>query len=163
MAKYVLADGDTAAAFLAGFNGNSDQAFAAQVAGGTTFRATKTLTSAAAATPVSILSASLVTGTQKAYITDVLLTVNGATAWTDSTGTIVTIQDTAVAPVVGITYAKAQLTGNCVLGKIATGVTLAAPVLLGTGFTAAKGLDIVADSDFDAGSDIVVTVCGFIA
>ena len=29
MAKYVLADGDTAAAFLAGFNNNSDQAYAA--------------------------------------------------------------------------------------------------------------------------------------
>ncbi len=126
---------------------------------GLPFRKTKTLTAAAAATAIHVLTDAEV-GTKTAYVHQIILEVSGATAWTDSTGTIVTVQDTAA--VVGATYAKAQLTGSAVLGLFSTGVTLAAPIKAGTGFTAAKGLDIVADHNFAAGSDIIVTVVGFI-
>jgi hypothetical protein len=120
-----------------------------------------TLTSAAAATPVDILTDVQVdTGT--VFITDFLLNVNGGTAWTDTTGTVVTVQDTNGTPVVGITAAKAQLTGNAILDLLSTGITLGDAIIDGTGFTATKGLQIVADSDFDAGSDIIVTVSGYV-
>ena len=119
-------------------------------------------TAATAGTAVHILTDAEV-GSKKAYVTGAILKVDGATAWTDSTGTVVTVQDTNGSPVVGLTYAKAQLTGNAVLVLGSTGVTIGDAVSDGSGFTAAKGLDIIADSNFDAGSDIKVTVFGFIA
>lgn len=130
---------------------------------GRMFSATVSLTAAAAATPVVILAASEVTGGKKAYVTDFLLSVNGGTAWTDSSGTIVTLQDSAASPVVGATFAKAQLTSQAQLGKLTAGCTLGAPIRTGAGFTANKGLAIAADSDFDAGSTISITVTGYIA
>lgn len=130
---------------------------------GRPFRKTVTLTAAAAGTAVPIVAASEVTGSNKVFITDVLINVGGGTAWTDSTGTVITIQDTAASPVVAVTAAKAQLTANAILGKHSVGITLAAPIITGVGLTAAKGLSVIADSNFDAGSDLYVTVVGFIA
>ena len=129
--------------------------------GGRHFHKTVTLTSAAAATPVNILT-DVEVGTGVAYIDTFLLNVNGATAWTDSTGTIVTVQDTNGTPIVGITAAKAQLTGNALLDFLETGITVGDAIKDGTGFTATKGLDIVADSDFDAGDDIIITISGVV-
>jgi len=122
-----------------------------------------TLTAADASTPVVIVAASEVTGGKKVYVTDFLLSVNGGTAWTDSTGTVVTLQDTADVPVVGVSFAKAQLASQAQLTKLTAGGTLAAPIRTGVGFTANKGLAIAADSDFDAGSDISIVVTGYIA
>lgn len=130
---------------------------------GKPFRKVATLTSALATTPVDILTDAEVGAGKKAYITSFLAVVNGAVAW-EGDGTIVTVQDTNGTAVVGITMAKAQLTSAALLDLLATGVTLGDAVALGTGFTAAKGLVIVADDAFGTGgSDIVVTVCGFIA
>ena len=129
---------------------------------GKPFFQTATLTSAAAATPVDILTDAQVGATGTVVITGFLLNVNGGTAWTDTTGTVVTVQDTAGTPVVGITAAKAQLTANAILGQLSTGITLGDAIIDGTGFTAGKGLQIVADSDFDAGSDIIVSVSGYV-
>ena len=157
MAKIVLANGDTGLTIRGGINTMMTELYS-----GLSFRSVKTLTSAAAATPVEIISAATIGAGRKAYVTSILLTVSGATAWTDSTGTIVTIQDTNGSPVLGATFAKAQLTGNAVLSHLSAGV-LSVPILTGVGFTTAKGLTISADSDFDAGSDIIVTVCGYIA
>jgi hypothetical protein len=128
---------------------------------GRLFRKTVTLTSVAAGTAVHIVTDAQVDVAEKVFVTDFLLSVNGATAWTDSTGTVVTLQDTAA--VVAATFAKAQLTGNAQLGKHSTGVTLGTPMRTGVGLTADKGIDVIADSNFDAGSDITITVCGFIA
>lgn len=118
---------------------------------------------AAAATPVHVLTAADVGAGRKAFVTGMLLNVGGATAWTDDTGTVVALQDTADTPVNLLSAAKAQLTGNANLGLLSTGVTLGAPILTGVGATAAKGIDIVADDDFTAGSTINVTVFGFIS
>lgn len=127
---------------------------------GVPFFMVKTLTAASAATPVAILTDVQVGAGKKVYIDNVLLNVAGGTAWTDATATIVTIQDTAA--VVGATYAKAQLTGNAIICLIQAGITLAAPVLTGVGFTTAKGISIVGNGNFAAGSNIIVTVTGFI-
>lgn len=130
---------------------------------GRPFRKTVTLTAAAAGTAVPIVAAGEVTGSNKVFIRGFLLQVDGGTAWSDSTGTVVTLQDTAASPVVAATFAKAQLGANAILFPHSTGVTLGDPIGLGAGLTAAKGLDIIADSNFDAGSNIVVTVWGDIA
>lgn len=130
---------------------------------GRPFRATQTLTAAAAATPVNLVAAGSVTGGKKIYVTDFIVTVNGATPWTDLTATEVYLQDTNGTPVKAATIDKDGLTASAVLGKFTSNVTIQTPMSLGTGLTANKGLDVVADGNFAAGSDLVVTVCGFIA
>jgi hypothetical protein len=123
---------------------------------------TATLTAAAAATPVPVIPAASVGAGKKIYVTDVILTVNGATAWTDVTATVVNLQDTADTPVVLSTYAKAGLTGNATLGTLGSNITPGTPLRTGVGLTTAKGLDIAADANFAAGSNIIVTVVAFI-
>lgn len=126
------------------------------------FRKTITLTSAAAATPVSILSETEVNG-GTVYIDSVILNVTGATAWTDSTGTVVRIKDTTGTPNVVVSYAKANVTGNAVLLIGSTGVTSGSQIIQGAGVALGKGLVADADSNFDAGSDIKITVIGHIS
>ena len=130
---------------------------------GLPFRKTVTLTAAAAGTPVEIVADTSVTGSNKIFITGLLVSVGGTTAWTDATATIVTIQDTADTPVVAVTIAKAQLTSQAQLGMLSTGVTLGTTVRTGVGLTAAKGLVVTGDANFTAGSDLSVTVFGYIA
>ena len=127
---------------------------------GAWFKRTATLTAAAAATPVHVLTAADV-GDKTAYVMGAFIK-NGATAWTDTTATVVKVQDTADTPVVGATIAKAGLTANACLTLGSSNVTIGDPVALGTGFTAEKGIDVVADAVFAAGSDLEVTIFGYI-
>lgn len=120
------------------------------------------LTAAAAATPVAVIPAAQVPAGKKFYLLGFLLSVGGATAWTDATATVVKLQDTNGTPVVAASIAKAQLTGNAQLGMLSTGVTLGTDVRTGVGLTAAKGLNIVGDAVFAAGSTITVTAFGVI-
>jgi hypothetical protein len=129
---------------------------------GVPFRKTVTLTAAAAATSVSILTEAEVNG-GTVYIDDAILAVTGATAWTDSSGTVVRLKDTTTSPNVVISYAKAQVTGNATLWPFTTGATAGAQIKQGAGVAIGKGLVIDADSNFDAGSDIKMTVTGFIS
>lgn len=134
----------------------------AEEAGGEFVMGVATLTAAAAATPVHVIAAAKVPAGKKFYLLDFLLSVGGATAWTDSTATVVTLKDTAASPVLAVSVAKAQLTSQAQLGKLSTGVTLQTNVRTGVGLTAAKGLDIVADAVFAAGSDITITAFGIV-
>jgi len=132
---------------------------------GIPFHRVITLLSASAGTAVDILTDAEVTAIGAAavvYVTSLLLKVDGATAWTDSTGTIVTVQDTEASPVVGASYAKTQLVGNAILNLTDTGVTLTGPISTGVGFTAGAGIVAIADSDFDAGSNMKIMVSGYI-
>jgi hypothetical protein len=130
-------------------------------AGGVAFRKTVTLAPAAAATGTVILADTDVGASHTVFITDILVNVGGATAWTDVTATIVKIQDTSA--VVGVTIAKAGLTANAALFKNTANVTLGAPILTGVGFTLGKGIKVVGDALFSAGSTLNVTVVGFLA
>lgn len=126
--------------------------------GNRAFSRTCTLTSAAGATAVHCLAAADVPSGAKAYLTGMIAKVNGSTAY----GTIANcyVKDTASSPVTMVTMAAAGLTANAVLTLgSASNVTLADPVALGTGATAAKGLDIVCNAT-GTGSDLVVTVVG---
>ena len=127
--------------------------------GGRFFKKTATLTSAAAATPVHLLTAAEVGAGKKAYISKMYFSVDGATAW--GTTATVTVQDTAASPVVGATVAVAGLTANAMIDEGNTNVTLAAPVADGAGFTTAKGIDIAANAN-GTGSNLLVTVFGCI-
>lgn len=142
------------------FDNNADAEKADILPFGTPFKATATLTSAAAATPVTLLADSAVGAGKKVYITGFFAKVNGATVW--ATTANVYVKDNAGSPVTAITMAVAALTANAFVGLTTTNITVADPVALNTGLTAAKGLQLVANAN-GTGSDLVVTVTGFIA
>jgi hypothetical protein len=130
---------------------------------GVFFKRTATLTATGAATPVELLAAADVGTGRTAYVLGIIAKVNGGTAWTGGTGTIVTIQDDAGTPVIGVTIAAAGLIGNAFIDLSEANTTVGDAVALGTGFTAEKGLDVAGDAAFGAGSDLEVTVFGYIA
>lgn len=127
--------------------------------GGRFFKKTATLTSAAAATPVHLLTDAEVGSGKKAYVSKIFFSVDGGTNW--ATTSAVTLQDTAASPVVGATVAVAGLTGNAMIDEGNSNVTLAAPVADGVGFTTGKGLDIAGNAN-GTGSNLLVTVFGCI-
>jgi len=128
--------------------------------GGKRFHATATITSAAAATPVSlVLDASVPTG-MKCYLQGFLMRVNGTTVW--ATTANVKIQDTNGTPVDFATVLVALLTNQARIGcEPKANLTLEDAFSLGTGGTASKGLSIVGDAN-GTGSDLVVSVWGII-
>lgn len=128
---------------------------------GIPFRKTVKLTSADATTAVEIIADAAVGTGKCVYITSLYANVNGNDDWA-GTGTVVKVQDTAASPVAAITFAKAQLTANAQLMFGSTGVTLGDGIKDGTGMTATKGIEIVGDGAFSAGSDLIVTITGFI-
>ena len=130
------------------------------LAGGTPFIRTATLTALAGGTAVHVLAAADVGAGFKAFVTGFKATVSGGTAWSGGTGTKVALQDTNGTPVVGAEIAVAGLAGNAVIAEGHANVTLKAA--MASGFTAAKGIDIKGDNNFGAGSDLVVTITGFI-
>jgi hypothetical protein len=130
---------------------------------GIPFMVTNKLVSTAAGTAVHVLPDASVPAGKKVYVTGTRWNVSGSTAWTDVTATEVYLQDTATSPSRGMTVSKTALLGNAVIDSLAiSGVTAATFILLNAGFTASKGLDVVADANFTAGSDLYVTVWGYI-
>jgi hypothetical protein len=89
--------------------------------------------------------------------------VNGATALSGGTGTLIAVMDKAASPVTGISIAVAALTANALLGLHTANVTVGDAVALGSGFSEGKGLVLKGDNNFGAGSNVVVTLTGFIA
>ncbi len=129
---------------------------------GIPFRKTVKLTSAEATTPVVIIADDDVGDGKCVYINSLYANVNGDDPWVGGGATVVTVRDTATTPVAAITFAKAQLTANAQLMFGSTGVTLGDGIKDGTGMTEAKGITIVADDEFTSGSDLIVTITGFI-
>jgi hypothetical protein len=127
---------------------------------GLQFEVQGVLTAAAAATPVILLADSLVPAGKAVYINYWLVSVGGATAWTDATATIVKIQGNDAT--VALTFAKAGLTGNAMLVPGSASTTLAALITAQSGLTAGKGIQVVADAVFAAGSNLQVMVGGYI-
>ncbi len=121
------------------------------------FSRTVTLTSAAAATAVSIIADSEVPAGFTPYILNFRAQVNGGTPW--ATTATVKIQDTAGTPVDFVTFAVAGLTANAYLVDNTANVTLGTAYSLNTGGTAGKGLRVVGNAN-GTGSNLVVTVVG---
>ena len=137
------------------------------------FHNTVTLTSAAATTPVNIVPDSDVTEDRKLYMVGFTTYVDGSTAWTGASNHV-SIQGTDSVEFVRIKKAGlganniTSLAGN--LNGVNDGTDAAtsninfsntSPFLKGEGGTANKGLQVKAD-DTAAGSDLYVTVWGFI-
>jgi hypothetical protein len=121
-------------------------------------RRTVTITSAAAATPISIVGDSEVPSGYTFFLTGFVARVNGTTGW--GTTSTVKIQDTNASAVDFVTFAVAGLTNQARLVPGTANVTLEDAYSLGTGGTASKGLQIVGNAN-GTGSDFVVTVHGY--
>jgi len=123
------------------------------------FHKTVTITSAAAATAVSVLSDAVVGTGRKVFLQGFIGRVNGATNW--ATTATVKIQDTNGTPVDFVTAAVAALTGNSRVVPGTANVTLENAYANGTGGTLSKGLQLKGDAN-GTGSDLIVTVWGII-
>lgn len=126
-----------------------------------------TLTSAAAADGVTILSATEIGEGRSAYIQGFSVQVSSTTAWTDSTATDVRIRDAGGTPITFATIAKAQITSGAILTLGSTGVTLGAGFLLNSGGAAATAIVALGTAsgtaaNFAAGSDLKIRVWGYI-
>lgn len=123
---------------------------------GIPFKATATLKSTTGATEVVLLADAKVPAGKKVYLHSIFASVDGTTEW--AAVTKVSVKDSA--DVEGASFAVGDLIANANL-TIAD-ATLADPIAQGVGFTAEKGLEIVADAN-GTGSDLIVTVFGYIA
>lgn len=126
---------------------------------GTPFRRTVTITSAAAATAVSIIADTELESDEKVYVDGFNGRVNGTTVW--GTTANVKIQDTNGTPVDFVTTLVADMTSQARVYKDSANTTFEDAASLGSGGTAGKGLQIVGDAN-GTGSDYVVTVWGVI-
>lgn len=121
------------------------------------FTRTCTITSAAAATPVTCLSDADVPSTAKAYLLGWHAKVNGSTAW--ATTATCTIRDSASTGFAQI--AVAALTGNAYVEPATANVTLLSAYSLNSGGMADLGLQLVCNAN-GTGSDLVVTLYGVV-
>ena len=128
---------------------------------GVPFRKTVTLKAADATTAVSIIADAAVGTGKCVYITGFYANVNGNDAWA-GTGDNVIVRDRAGTPVAGITLPDSILTDSAQLMFGSAGVVLGDCIKDGTGMTATKGIEIVGDGAFTGGSDLIVTITGFI-
>jgi len=142
---------------------NIDALSASALAAGIPFNVVAQLVSTAAGTAVHIIPAASVSAGKKVYITGFRLSVYGATAWTGGTGSLINIQDTATIPIVAFRVNAAGLLGNAVIDSFAdANVDCFETLLKNIGLTAAKGVDIVADANFGAGSTAYISLIGYI-
>lgn len=122
------------------------------------FTRTCTITSAAAATPVTCLSDGAV-GSKTAYLMGWRAVVNGATAW--ATTATCSIKDSSGLAVPFVDVPVAALTGNAFVADHTAGLTQSAAYALNQGSTPSRGLVLVCDAN-GTGSDLVVTMYGSI-
>lgn len=121
------------------------------------FSRTCTITSAAAATPVTCLDDADVPTTAKAYLLGWHAKVNGSTAW--ATTATCTIRDSASTGFAQI--AVAALTGNAYVEPTTANVTLLSAYSLNSGGMADLGLQVACNAN-GTGSDLAVTLFGVI-
>ncbi len=121
---------------------------------------TATLTSAAAATAVNVITDAQVGTGYTFYPLGFLCRVNGTTVW--ATTANVKIQDTNGTPVDFATILVALLTSQARVGdEPKANLTLENAMANGTGGTSGKGVQIVGDAN-GTGSDLIVTVWGIV-
>ena len=126
---------------------------------GMPFQVTTKITSAAAATAVTLIPDACVPSGMKVYITNIYGKVNGSTLW--ATTATVTVQDTASSPVQAAQFAVANMTSQALIAFGATGMTVSTPISIGSGLTAGKGVQMIGDVN-GTGSDFYVTITGYI-
>ena len=130
---------------------------------GKPFKSTVVFTTTTCRTAQVIVDDSEVSAGAEVYITDIMLKVNGSTTWTaypmGSLANII-ISDHASTPLV--TISSHGFTANALNGFYSSSFTLNSQVTLQSGTTNQVGISAVANSSASAGSDMYLTVQGFI-
>lgn len=121
-----------------------------------------TLASAAAATPVQLMPP-LSSGSpwfgRSPFVTKWMAYVNGGAAWT--TSTIVQMADTSGTPIPFVTIPVSALTANNRILESTSGVVLENAIAQCTGGAANAGLQVYADVNAGAGSNLIIQASGF--
>lgn len=143
---------------IAGLGDLVDKALAA----GIPFDVQGVITAAAAGTPVVLLPDDWVPAGYQAFLDDFYIRVKGGTAWSGGSMANLFLEDTAGSTTLGfLDIAVAALTGNAILNRGTSNVTLLAG-FTDLGATEGHGIQVVANANAGAGSDIVVRILGHI-
>lgn len=128
------------------------------------FARTATLKAAEAGTRVALLPEAELAAGERAYPVGFFMVLAGEEAWSGGTGTRIFLADSGTDLIYRFASiaASALVPGNFITPS-AEGVTLEAEFGLALGGRLGKGIDILADGNFEAGSDLSVTVYGYIA
>ena len=128
------------------------------------FARTAVVRAAEAGARVPLLPESELGEGQKAYPLGFFLVLAGEVAWSGGTASRLYLADSGVDLVYRFASIEARVLapGNFI-GPSAEGVTLEAEFGLGVGGRPGKGIDILADGNFAEGSNLAVTVYGYIA
>jgi hypothetical protein len=128
------------------------------------FARTAIVRPANAATRVHVLAQDELAETQTAYPLHFFMVLSGETLWSGGTGTRIFLVDSGT----DLVYRFAEtdprtIAPGAYITPESDGVTLEAEFTRSLGGRAGKGIDIVADGNFEAGSELSVTVYGYIA
>ena len=128
------------------------------------FTRTAKLKATEAATRVSLLDENDLASEQKAYPIGFYLILNGENAWDGGNGRNVYITDSGTDLIYRFATINAeQLTPRNYILPNSDGVILEAEFGMSLGGRLEKGIDNLADGNFEVGSDLYITVYGLIA
>jgi len=127
------------------------------------FARTATLTASTAGTRVPLLLPTEIPSGKRAHPLGFHLLTSGETAWAGGAGSTILLVDSGTDEIYRFaSIAASQLLPGAFLGPGSEGVTLEAEFGMNLGAREGNGIDIVADGDFAEGSDLSVTVFGYL-
>lgn len=127
------------------------------------FSATARLTAAAAGSRVHLLGEDKIPLGKTVHPLGFMMVLDGETAWSGEPGTTVYLADSGTDSIYRFAGIPAQLlTSGVFVSPTLEGVILEAEFGMALGCREGKGIDLVADGDFTAGSDLVATVFGYL-
>lgn len=127
------------------------------------FARTATLISTIAGTRVPLLAPEAIPAGKRAHPLGFHILLSGEAAWTGGTGTAVMLVDSGRDEIYRFaSIAAPQLQPGAFLDPGSEGVTLDAEFGMNLGARAGNGIDVMADGDFAEGSNLSVTVFGYL-
>lgn len=134
----------------------------AEAGGQEFFSKTARLSALVASTRVHVLAEADIPDGKTIHPLGFFILLDGEVAWTGGSGTTVYIADSGVDLIYRFAAIQAtQLVAGNYISPTAEGVTLEAEFGMSLGCRAGKGIDVLADDNFASGSDLVVTVYGY--
>ncbi|MGB9686967.1 MAG: hypothetical protein ACPLYX_10780 [Rectinema subterraneum] len=128
------------------------------------FARTGIVRAAEAGSRVAILPEGELGAGQKAYPVGFFLVLAGEVAWTGGVGSRIFLADSGIDLIYRFASIEARVIApGTFITPSSEGVTLEAEFGLAVGGRVGNGIDIVADGSFASGSDLSVTVYGYIA
>jgi hypothetical protein len=127
------------------------------------FSATGRITAAAAGSHAHLLGEEKIPLGKTAHPLGFMMVLDGETAWSGEPGTTLYLADSGIDSIYRFASVPAQLiTAGSYISPTLDGVTLEAEFGMALGCREGKGIDLVADGNFTAGSDLVATVFGYL-